>query len=390
MVKRLTILGSTGSIGRNTLEIVDRFKTRFAVTALAARANLTELAAQIERFRPQLAVVYTEQLARELASLLPPATTTEIAFGLEGYCRAAVHPDADTVVAAMVGAAGLQPALAAIEAGKRLALANKETLVMAGDIVTRAAARLGVEILPIDSEHSAIFQCLQGSRRSDLDRILLTGSGGPFRRTPHDAFDRITADDALRHPNWQMGPKISIDSATLMNKGLEVIEARWLFGLERRNIEVLIHPQSIVHSMVAYRDGSVLAQLGVPDMKTAIAYALSVPARLALDQPVPDFTALGRLDFEAPDLTRFPCLQLAFEACDEGQTLPAVLNAANEQAVAAFLVGRLAFTGIAPVVAQTLEAHQPVGAPTLQDILEADRWARGRADAEIAKRQTNG
>ena len=300
-----------------------------------------------------------------------------------GYRRAATLETVDMTVTAMVGAAGLMPTLAAIEAGKTIALANKETLVMAGDLVMQRAAEKGVKILPIDSEHSAIFQCLQGERRDDVAKILLTASGGPFLKRPREDFSRITVAEALKHPNWQMGQKITIDSATLMNKGLEVLEAKCLFGVSRQMIEVVIHPQSVIHSMVAYRDGSIMAQLGIPDMKTAIAYALSYPQRLPLRQPLPEFNGSRPLTFDQPDLEKFPCLALAFSACEVGATLPAVLNAANEVAVTGFLNQLIEFVDIPAVVEQTMDSHAVVSNPELADILEADRWARAQAEELI-------
>ena len=384
MKKHISILGSTGSIGRNTLKIVEMFPQQFSVSALAAKSNVTLLAEQIERFAPEVAVVYDETAARDLKARLPANHRVEVLWGDEGYCAAARHESADITVTAVVGAAGLVPTLAAIEAGKTIALANKETLVMAGEVVMRKAAEKHIYILPVDSEHSAIFQCLQGQRRDDVDRILLTASGGPFLDRPANDFASITIDDALDHPNWKMGRKITIDSATLMNKGLEVIEAKHLFGLSRDMIEVVVHPQSIIHSMVAYQDGSVMAQLGVPDMKTAIAYALSYPQRLPLNQPLPDFSGRQALTFQTPDLEKFPCLALAFKACEAGGTLPAVLNAANEVAVHAFLDQKLSFLGIADVIAETMQLHSIIANPELSDILEADRWAREKAGAWIA------
>jgi 1-deoxy-D-xylulose-5-phosphate reductoisomerase len=285
----------------------------------------------------------------------------------------------------MVGAAGLLPILAAIESGKDVALANKETLVMAGELVMSKVKAKGIKLLPVDSEHSAIFQCLNGNRRQDLAKILLTASGGPFRALPAEAFEKITPKDALNHPNWNMGNKITIDSATLMNKGLEVIEARWLFDVPYEKIKVVVHPQSIVHSMVAYKDGSVMAQMGIPDMKGAISYALSCPDRLALRQPIPDFTTIEALTFEAPDLNRFPCLQLAFNACALGGTVPSVLNAANEEAVEAFLADRIFFTAISQVIQNVMESHNHIKAPELNDILAADKWARKQAKMWISE-----
>ena len=285
----------------------------------------------------------------------------------------------------MVGAAGLAPTIEAITSGKTICLANKETLVMAGKHVMDLAREQGVDILPIDSEHSAIFQCLEGNRREDLARILLTASGGPFRTRPRETFGEIKLEDALRHPNWSMGPKITIDSATLMNKGLEVIEARHLFNVSLEQIEVVIHPQSIIHSMVAYRDGSVIAQLGIPDMKGAIAYALSYPERLALGQPTPDFAQIGRFDFQKPDFDRFPCLALAFEAARKGGTLTAVLNAANENAVEAFLEKKIKFTDIPEIIADTMKRHAVVPDPALEEIMAADSWARETAGESIGQ-----
>jgi len=382
-MKKLSILGSTGSIGRNTLRIAEKFPEKFVVKALAAGKNTALLADQITKFQPELAVVYDEALARELESVLPAGTGTDIMYGSDGYRAAATIVDVDMVVTAVVGAAGLLPTLAAIEAGKDIALANKETLVMAGELVMAKAGEKKVRILPVDSEHSAIFQCLNGNRRADLDKILLTASGGPFLNSPADAFRTFSAADALKHPNWQMGSKITIDSATLMNKGLEVIEAKWLFGVSLEQIEVVVHPQSIIHSMVSYRDGSIMAQLGIPEMKVAIAYALSYPERLPLGQPLPDFAATGSLTFQAPDTQKFPCLKLAFRAAEAGDTMPAVLNAANEVAVQAFLKKELAFDRIAEVVAQTMEKHRITRGAGLEAIQAADSWARHRAKKAI-------
>jgi 1-deoxy-D-xylulose-5-phosphate reductoisomerase len=382
-MKHLSILGSTGSIGCNTLEIVERFPERFGVKALAAKSNTALLANQIERFAPEIAVVIDETRAIELKKRLPAKTPADIMVGDQGYRAAATCNTADMVVSAMVGAAGLIPTLAAIEAGKDIALANKETLVIAGEIVVEKATRHGVQIFPVDSEHSAIFQCISGNRQQDLDKILLTGSGGPFLNVSKNEFHNIKPQDALKHPTWQMGQKISIDSATLMNKGLEVIEAKWLFDVSLNMIEVVIHPQSIVHSMVSFKDGSIIAQLGIPDMKGAIAYALTCPERLVLNQPLPDFVNTGALTFEPPDLKKFPCLALAYDACKTGETMPAVLNAANEVAVAAFLSARIPFAAIPDVIKKTMDKHTIVPHPTLPDILEADRWARKAAEKII-------
>ena len=378
-MKHLSILGSTGSIGRNALEIVAMFPERFTVKALAGKDNINLLAGQVAKFSPDIAVVYDETRAAELKRLLPSGSRVEIMYGQEGYSTAATYDSVDMVVTAVVGAAGLIPTLAAIEAGKNIALANKETLVMAGEIVIKRAARNHVNIIPIDSEHSAIFQCIAGNRREDLDKILLTASGGPFLNRPENEFVKIKPQDALNHPTWQMGKKVSIDSATLMNKGLEVIEAKCLFGISQEMIEVLIHPQSVIHSMVSFKDGAVMAQLGIPDMKGAIAYALSYPERLALEQPLPDFAGIGSLTFEQPDLNKFPCLDLAYQACQAGETLPAVLNAANEMAVQAFLKQRVPFVKIPEVIGKTMESHTVVTNPAFDDIIESDRWAREQA-----------
>jgi 1-deoxy-D-xylulose-5-phosphate reductoisomerase len=381
MMKHLSILGSTGSIGRNTLKIIEMFPERFSVKSLAAKGNIALLAKQIEQFHPEIAVVFDEERARELKQLLSRKTGLEILYGDEGYKTSVTADGVDMVVTAVVGAAGLMPTLAAIEAGKDIALANKETLVMAGELVMKQAAEKGVKILPVDSEHSAIFQCLSGQRRADLDKILLTASGGPFLSKPAAEFAKIQPENALKHPTWQMGQKITIDSATLMNKGLEVIEAKWLFDVSQERIQVLIHPQSIIHSMVSYRDGSVIAQLGVPDMKGAIAYALSWPERLPLKQPIPDFADIGSLTFQNPDMEKFPCLALAFQACQAGGTLPAVLNAANEVAVYGFLGHHIGFADISDIIRSTMEQHTVIKNPTLSDILEADAWARQEASA---------
>jgi len=383
-MKLLSILGSTGSIGRNTLKIVEKFPERFAVKALAGKDNIELLAKQIKRFCPEIAVVFDEKRAHELKNILPvEESDVEIMHGQDGYRAAATHDNVEMVVTAVVGAAGLLPTLAAIEAGKDIALANKETLVMAGEIVIQKAADKGVKILPIDSEHSAIFQCIEGQRREDLEKIHLTASGGPFLNKPANEFFEIKPEDALNHPTWKMGKKVSIDSATLMNKGLEVIEAMHLFGVSQDMIEVVIHPQSMIHSMVSYRDGSVIAQLGIPDMKGAIAYSISYPERLPLNQPIPDFAGMGALTFQKPDFEKFPCLDLAFKACDTGKTLPAVLNAANETAVQAFLDQRLSFAKIPKVIEKTMSRHSVAEHTSLDDILEADKWARKEAEGVI-------
>jgi len=375
-MKNLSILGSTGSIGKNALKIVEQFPERFKIKALAAKKNVALLARQIDCFNPELAVVFDEENAVGLKKLMPAGTTVEIMHGLAGYNAAAPISGVDMVVTAMVGAAGLMPTMAAIDAGKDIALANKETLVMAGEVVVKQALEKDVKILPIDSEHSAIFQCIAGSRMEDLDRIFLTGSGGPFLNRSAEKFTEIKPEEALNHPIWQMGRKISIDSATMMNKGLEVLEAKSLFGITQNKIEVLIQPQSVIHSMVSFKDGTVMAQLSIPDMKGAIAYAMSYPERLPLYQELPDFTGIGALAFQKPDLEKFPCLALAYEACETGETLPAVLNAANEIAVEAFLGNRISFVKIPDLISETIDRHNIVTNPTLSDIIEADGWAR--------------
>lgn len=378
-MKYLTLLGSTGSIGKNVLEIVRLYPDRFGVKALCAATSVDLLAAQITEFSPEVACVIDEPHRVKLKQLLPKGCRTELLYGVEGYKQAASHADVSMVVSAFVGAAGLVPTLAAINAGKSIALANKETLVTAGDLVMPLAAEKGVPILPVDSEHSAIFQCMNGENPQEVGKLILTASGGPFRGTPVDEMGSITLAQALNHPTWSMGKKITIDSATLMNKGLEVIEAHHLFGTPADRIEVVVHPQSIVHSMVAYVDGVVMAQMGQPDMKGAIAYALNYPQRLDIGMPAPDFAALASLTFEKPDYSKFRCLKLAFDAAAAGGTLPTVLNAANEVAVAAFLEERIAFLDIPRTIEATMDAHGVITRPVLDDVQEADAWARRKA-----------
>ncbi len=382
-MKKLAILGSTGSIGVSVLEVVAEFPERFAVVALTAGSNLLRLEEQIRRFRPAMVAVRTHEDALKLKSALG-IVSPEIVIGVEGLMACAAHSEAQMTVSAIVGAAGLVPTMAAIEAGKEIALANKETLVTAGGLVMATAARKGVRLFPVDSEHSAIFQSLEGHRKSDVRRLILTASGGPFRTTALADLQRVTPEQALAHPNWSMGRKISIDSATMMNKGLEVIEARWLFDLPGESIDVHIHPQSIVHSMVEYQDGSVLAQLGIPDMKTPIAYALSYPERIPLKLPPLDLCAIGTLTFAPPDPARFPCLSLAYHALRAGGTAPAVLNAANEEAVDAFLGGRIAFLDIPAIIHATLDRHHGSEVTHIDEVLRADLWGRGEARRIIA------
>ncbi len=377
-MKTLTILGSTGSIGVSTLEIVAAFPDRYRVAALTAGRNIDLLQRQIELFRPRMAAVQDEADAQRLRDRIADPDV-EILSGVEGLIRCATVAEAQMLVAAVVGAAGLVPTFAAIRAGKDVALANKETLVMAGELVMREVARQKVRLLPIDSEHSAIFQALAGQRREDVRKLILTASGGPFRDWDISLFDTITPAEALAHPNWSMGRKISIDSATMMNKGLEVIEACWLFGVPQNMIEVLVHPQSIVHSMVEYLDGSIIAQLGVPDMKTPIAYALAWPERLELSMPPLDLCQTAQLSFAHPDNRRFPCLGLAFRALELGGTAPAILNAVNEVAVEAFLDGQLSFVQIPRLIEDVLSVCQPESLSTIEQVLKIDLWARTEA-----------
>jgi 1-deoxy-D-xylulose-5-phosphate reductoisomerase len=371
----LVLLGSTGSIGTQTLDVVRLFPDRFRIRALTAGRNTAALAAQAREFRPEVVVIHDREQEAALREALR-GEGIEILTGEEGAEYAARLPGIDLVVASIVGVAGLRPVLAAVEEGRCVALANKETLVVAGEHVERARRKSGATLLPIDSEHSAIFQCLLGEDPASVESLILTASGGPFRTRAADTFDRIAPADALRHPNWDMGAKITIDSATLMNKGLEVIEARWLFEVDASRIQVLVHPQSIIHSMVVFRDGSTKAQLGVPDMKVPIQYALTYPERWPAPHERPDWSALQRLDFEEPDTHRFPCLRLAYEALASGGAAPAVLNAANEEAVALFLMERIQFTDIPRSIAHALEALAGVPGDTVEDLFAADRRAR--------------
>lgn len=383
-MKHLALLGSTGSIGRSVLDVVRQFPDHFAVTGLAAGRNVALLSQQVLEFAPELISVCDSGCALELRRLLPAVFHDRIVVGTEGNIGVAAHPSADMTISAIVGAAGLLPTLAAIEAGHDIGLANKETLVMAGRLVMAAVRRKGVRLLPVDSEHSAIFQALEAGRRQDVNKIILTASGGPFLRCSVEDLQQATPDQALAHPNWSMGRKISIDSATLMNKGLEVIEAKWLFDMEVDEIEVVVHPQSIVHSLVEFRDGSVVAQLGVPDMRIPIAYALSYPARLPLALQPLQLSRCANLEFIDPDHNRFPALSLAFDALREGGVVPAVLNAANEVAVEAFLSGRLSFPGIFTTVEQTMRGMSAGKDDSLDAILAADTAAREMASRLIA------
>ena len=377
-MKKLALLGSTGSIGTSTLDIVRAFPDQYEIVSLAAGRNINLLLQQIEEFRPAHVAVVKEEDADRLRSRISSADVT-VHAGVKGMIECATLNDAEMVVAAIVGAAGLVPTMAAIKAGKDIALANKETLVMAGALIMAEVKRRGVRLIPVDSEHSAIFQSLEGHRNEDIRRLILTASGGPFRTWDYALFKQISPADALAHPNWDMGKKISIDSATMMNKGLEVIEARWLFDIPAEQIAVHIHPESIVHSLVEYRDGALIAQLGIPDMKTPIAYALSWPQRLPLEQRPLDLCQQGQLTFSEPQLDKFPCLKLAYEALDQGGTLPAVMNAANEIAVDAFLTHNISFLGIAELIEKVMARHHCEQAGTLDRILQADLWARNEA-----------
>src|SRR2546423_2794106 len=356
----VAILGSTGSIGCNTLRVVEALGAPFRVVALAAGHNFAKLLEQIERFTPELVSVESaegaEVLRRELRAR--GLRVPRITCGAAGLVEVATHADARCVVSATVGAVGFVPTLRALEAGKRVALANKETLVIAGELMTRAARSAGAELLPVDSEHNALHQCLRGERRAEVRRLILTASGGPFRTRTRAEMAAATVAEAMRHPTWQMGAKITIDSATLMNKGLEVIEAHWLFGFDADHIDIVVHPESVVHSMIELVDGSVIAQLGVTDMRHAIQYALTYPERRAAELPPLDLTRLGTLHFEAPDFARFPCLALAYRALRAGGTYPAALNAANEEAVGAFLKGQLRLTDIPLVIERVLDKHE--------------------------------
>jgi 1-deoxy-D-xylulose-5-phosphate reductoisomerase len=383
-VKHIAILGSTGSIGQSALAVVDAHPDRLAVAGLAAGENAERLSAQIARHRPRVAAMASAEGLDRLRRQELPDGVALAGCGGEGLVAVASHPDADIVLCAMSGTEGLEAVLAAIDHGKTVALANKEVLVMAGGIVMDAARRRNVAILPVDSEHNAIHQCLHGRRPEELKRLVLTASGGPFRGRPAADLARVSAAEALQHPTWRMGRKITIDSATLMNKGLEVIEAHWLFGVDAGRIDVVIHPQSVVHSMVELVDGSVIAQLGVADMRLPIQYAFSYPERWPAPLPPLDLEAAGRLDFHAPDLGAFPCLRLAYRALEAERSLPVVLNAANEVAVARFLEGRLAFTAIPQVVERTMDAHVPRQAATLEEVRAIDRWAREYSQ-EIAR-----
>ncbi len=376
-MKQISLLGSTGSIGVSTLDVVARNSDSFEICGLSAGSNAERFVEQVKQFKPKVASLYDrskEAFVREQLVGLD----VEIIFGEKGSVKVATWPECDLVVSGIVGSAGLVSALAAINAGKNLALANKETLVVAGELVLKAAEDKNVAIIPIDSEHSAILQALNGEKKEQIKKIILTASGGPFRTFTREQMEHVTVEQALNHPNWSMGNKITIDSATMMNKGLEYIEAKWLFGLDTE-VDIIIHPQSIVHSMIEFVDTSIMAQLGIPDMRVPIAYALSYPDRLDCDLPSLDLSQLSRLDFEAPDYEKFPCLKLAIDALSAGQTMPAVLNAANEIAVQAFLDEHISFKEISEIIHTTMQNHESKPVTELADVLEADRWTREEA-----------
>ena len=381
-MKSIIILGSTGSIGTNTLDIVQRFPDEFRVVGLTAGNNIDKLEAQIREFRPNAVAVSTESSAAILRSRCADLPV-EVMAGEEGITQVAAGLDAELVISAIVGAAGLVPTLSAIRSGKHIALANKEPMVMAGKLMQDEARKHGVRIFPVDSEHSAIFQSLEGHRLEDVRRVILTASGGALWTLPQEQLLHVTPEQALQHPNWKMGSKITIDSATLMNKGLEVVEARWLFNIPESNIDVLVHRESIIHSLVEYKDRSMIAQLGLPDMRTPISYAMRYPARMALDLPSLDLTEIGRLTFCKPDHDRFPCLNLGYQSLRIGGTMPAAMNAANEIAVDAFLNHGLRFSEIPQVIRSTMEAHAHQEITCLDDALEADRWAREKAESLV-------
>lgn len=383
-MKNIAILGSTGSIGTQTLDVIAENQDKFKVTALVAHTNDQLLEAQINLFHPEIAVL-TDALAGERLKRRY-CGDTKILIGKTGLLQAATDKNTDTVVTSMVGFAGLEPTIAAIEAGKNIALANKETLVVAGELVMQLAKEKGVSILPVDSEHSAIFQCLQGENPRSISKIILTASGGPFRGKKTAELAEVSVEDCLKHPNWAMGKKITVDSATLANKGLEVIEAKWLYGVAYEQIQVVVHPQSLIHSMVEYVDGTVMAQLGMPDMRIPIQYALTYPDRTQAQFPKMDFWDLKPMTFERPDMDTFLALQFAYEAGEVGGTMPCVFNAANEIAVDAFLNKKLSFLGIYEVIKSAMTAHRPVFNPVLQDLYTADRWTRAYSQQYLANK----
>lgn len=375
-MKRITILGSTGSIGTQTLDVVRKNKDKFQVVAISANSSIDLLLEQIMEFSPKYVAVYNKESALKLKEMIPENINIEVLSGMDGLVKICQLEEVNVVLTAVVGMIGLVPTMAAIKAKKTIALANKETLVTAGELVMREAKKNNVEILPVDSEHSAIFQCLNGERKQDIEKIILTASGGPFRGKKREELVNVTKNEALKHPNWDMGRKISIDSSTLMNKGLEVIEAKWLFDVDVEDIEVVVHPQSIIHSMVSFRDSSVMSQMGCPDMRLPIEYALTYPERLKTDFERLDLAKVATLTFEKPDMETFPCLALAFKVLKLGGTYPAALNSANEFLVNEFLNDKIGFYDIPYYIEKTLDCHKNRVNPTLEDILEVDKETR--------------
>ena len=388
--KNIAILGSTGSIGLNTLRVIKQHCDRYNVVALGAGKNVDVLIRQIEEWKPKKVAVQDTHVAGVLSNRLGGQSSIDILCGTGGYVEIATMTEVDTVVSAMSGAAGLIPTYEAVRAGKQVALANKESIVMAGQLIMAEAAKRGASLLPIDSEHSAILQCLRGHSREDVRRVILTASGGPFLNLTLSEMTKVTAEQALKHPNWKMGPKITIDSATLMNKGLEAIEAKWFFDLTMEKIDIVIHPQSIVHSMVEYNDGSIIAQMGVPDMTIPISYALAYPRHLKTYASPLRLWEFEGLTFAPVDTEKFPCLSLALEAARLGGTMPTVLNAANEVAVQAFLENRIGFTEIPVLIQKTMALHKPVSVETIGTVLKADSWAREKAKEFLAHKAKNG
>ena len=373
-MKKISLLGSTGSIGTNVLDVIERNPEKFQILGMSAGNNVDLFAKQIRKFKPRVVALFNTKKIPTLKERIADLDI-EILSGEEGTIAVATLPEADVVVSGVMGSAGLLPAIHALKSGKNLALANKETLVIAGELVLREAKKTNSQIIPIDSEHSAIFQVLNGEKKERIKKIILTASGGPFRTFSFDQMETVTVKDALKHPNWDMGAKITIDSSTMMNKGLEYIEAKWLFGVNTP-VEIIVHAQSIIHSMIEFVDTSIMAQLGIPDMRVPIAYALTYPDRFECDLPSLDLTTMGNLTFEAPDFERFPCLQLAIDAMEIGKTMPAVLNAANEIAVQAFLDELISYKDIAELIRMVMQNHNPSPLKELQDVLIADRWAR--------------
>ena len=373
-MKKISLLGSTGSIGTNVLDVIERNPEKFQILGMSAGNNVDLFAKQIRKFKPRVVALFDTKKIPTLKERIADLDI-EILSGEEGTIAVATLPEADVVVSGVMGSAGLLPAIHALKSGKNLALANKETLVIAGELVLREAKKTNSQIIPIDSEHSAIFQVLNGEKKERIKKIILTASGGPFRTFSSGQMETVTVKDALKHPNWDMGAKITIDSSTMMNKGLEYIEAKWLFGVNTP-VEIIVHAQSIIHSMIEFVDTSILAQLGIPDMRVPIAYALTYPDRFECDLPSLDLTTMGNLTFEAPDFERFPCLRLAIDAMEIGKTMPAVLNAANEIAVQAFLEELISYKDIAELIRMVMQNHNPSPLKELQDVLIADRWAR--------------